>query len=652
MKRTIFTRSFQTFGMAFALMMCCLVSASLWAQPACTGGNSPVTFINEDFETTGIGALPAGWTESPTFGFNGWRVQNNTGSVGTGCDNEKSGAQRLDFETSGMANGAIHDVFFTLDLSNPNINAPIEMSFWYYMFGGNVGTLQISAAPAGTTNFTTIFSLSGQQHSTANCTANDWLQGVADLSSFAGQPIDIRIRGINGTQGTSFQGDILLDLLQVIGCGIPCTITCPADIVVGNDPGTCGANVSIPLPTFTGLCASTSIHFSEDFDGAALPAGWTQSIISGGGGNTGTGPCGSATLFHYDCINVTTIFAPPNANFSGTIAMMDDDGAQPGFVGVAAITSPVIDLSGLTGHMLTVDYSHNTLGGSTFEIEVWNGVAWVNEFIEAGDAAGTATIDLGAYTNSDFQVRFLHDDNGAWAWGTGFDNVQISFASAPMPTNDYNGTADASDFYPVGTTIVTFELIDIFGLPVTCSFNVTVNDTEAPTFTSCPNDIVVNLDPGACDQIVSYVVEAVDNCPSDPTTLAGPFCDPCQDPTGGSALACAPFAQNSIIQFVDVPANSQIEYFCYNQETFGNTPLATINVYLPQPGGAVPFQGGGFTPVMTMQYQTNVADNGQCVCLDFPMPFSVPSTGVWIEVFTPGTTLNSRDCTNTGNMRW
>ncbi len=46
--------------------------------------------------------------------------------------------------------------------------------------------------------------------------------------------------------------------------------------------------------------------------------------------------------------------------------------------------------------------------------------------------------------------------------------------------NDYNGTADATDVYPVGTTVVTWTYTDGGGNSVDCTMNVTVTDDEAP----------------------------------------------------------------------------------------------------------------------------------------------------------------------------
>jgi subtilisin-like proprotein convertase family protein len=71
--------------------------------------------------------------------------------------------------------------------------------------------------------------------------------------------------------------------------------------------------------------------------------------------------------------------------------------------------------------------------------------------------------------------------------------------------NDFNGTADASGLYPIGTTTVT---VSTSGSE--CSFDVTVTDNEAPIFTSCPADINIDLGPGECDAVVTYSVEATD----------------------------------------------------------------------------------------------------------------------------------------------
>jgi uncharacterized repeat protein (TIGR01451 family) len=66
--------------------------------------------------------------------------------------------------------------------------------------------------------------------------------------------------------------------------------------------------------------------------------------------------------------------------------------------------------------------------------------------------------------------------------------------------------------FPIGTTTVTNVATDASGNQTICTFTVTVNDTENPVIT-CPTNIVVNADPGACSRSnVTFTVSANDNC--------------------------------------------------------------------------------------------------------------------------------------------
>ncbi|MDF1573651.1 MAG: HYR domain-containing protein, partial [Bacteroidales bacterium] len=68
--------------------------------------------------------------------------------------------------------------------------------------------------------------------------------------------------------------------------------------------------------------------------------------------------------------------------------------------------------------------------------------------------------------------------------------------------NDYNGTADASGTYPVGTTTVTWTVTDIHGNTNTCTQDITVTDDEAPTIT-CGADQTQTADAGVCNASVT-----------------------------------------------------------------------------------------------------------------------------------------------------
>ncbi|QIE58286.1 HYR domain-containing protein [Rasiella rasia] len=89
-------------------------------------------------------------------------------------------------------------------------------------------------------------------------------------------------------------------------------------------------------------------------------------------------------------------------------------------------------------------------------------------------------------------------------------NGQIIITYAALSVTQTAGLPSGSTF-PVGTTTNTFVVTDGAGNTATCSFDVTVNDTENPVIT-CPANITVNNDPGACGAIVSFAATATDNC--------------------------------------------------------------------------------------------------------------------------------------------
>jgi large repetitive protein len=83
----------------------------------------------------------------------------------------------------------------------------------------------------------------------------------------------------------------------------------------------------------------------------------------------------------------------------------------------------------------------------------------------------------------------------------------VENCSSVTLVNSVNQTADASGFYPVGTTQVIWTVADECGNTTTCSMTVTVTDTEAPVIT-CPADILIC----STEQPVLGNATATDNC--------------------------------------------------------------------------------------------------------------------------------------------
>ncbi|NBB89432.1 MAG: T9SS type A sorting domain-containing protein [Bacteroidetes bacterium] len=299
--------------------------------------------------------------------------------------------------------------------------------------------------------------------------------------------------------------------VEVLTAGAPsCDITCPADTFVSNDSGECGAFVDIPVPTTDCGAAEMFVLLSEDFSGGSLPAGW--SVEKDGDDASGDiGDCGA--IFSFDCTD-DQFFSGLDPSFDGNFATIDDDAAGFGEESVKSIITEEIDLSEMAvSKSLSYSYSFDQVGGSDGLIDVWDGTDWVNVQTISSDGFGVSDIDISAYNNEDFKVRFSYDDLGGWSWGLQIDNVEVSVnqivPGSAVIVNDFNGADDASDFYPVGTTEVTFS---VEGNPgVICTISVTVEDNEGPVL-DCPSDQTINLTGGECDAIFNFDVGISDNC--------------------------------------------------------------------------------------------------------------------------------------------
>src|SRR6266540_4041317 len=95
--------------------------------------------------------------------------------------------------------------------------------------------------------------------------------------------------------------------------------------------------------------------------------------------------------------------------------------------------------------------------------------------------------------------------------------------NCPGVTVSCNPPAGSS--FGTGTTPVTCTATDAAGNTSTCTFTVTVNETEPPVVV-CPANVVTNTAPGQCTQVVGYAPAATDNCPG--VTVS------CNPPAGSS----------------------------------------------------------------------------------------------------------------------
>jgi gliding motility-associated-like protein len=264
-----------------------------------------------------------------------------------------------------------------------------------------------------------------------------------------------------------------------------CTVTLTAPTTTDNCAGTVTATTSDPL-----------IYNSQ----GTFTVDWT---FDDNNGNT-------STVSQTVTINDVT---PPTINGCPTnIAANNDPGQCTATVNwvapiasdnCAGVTLTSTHASGSTfpTGTTTVTYTATDAGGNTvscsFDVTVTENEAPVIAGCPGNITTGNDAGDCGANVN--------------WNVPTATDNC---------PGVTLTSTHNPGDAFPTGTTTVTYTATDAAGNTVTCSFDVTVNDTENPVITGCPSAIAIGNTTGNCDGIASWTVPTVsDNCPG--VTLTG-----------------------------------------------------------------------------------------------------------------------------------
>ena len=226
--------------------------------------------------------------------------------------------------------------------------------------------------------------------------------------------------------------------------------------------------------------------------------------------------------------------------------------------------------------------------------------------------------------------------------------------NVPLP-----GTTVVIPNIPLGVNTITWETYNLATGAVQGSANqtVTVIDTQAPTIT-CPGNIMVNLDPGACSAFVNYSVTAVDNC-----FFAGPSGQVNTINTGGNGNAVNGMVWFNINNLTSQPitvtglgmniSNATLVNIYTKTGThvgFETNPGAwtlaqTVNANMGPFSG--PFPGNGTITPVTTSFVVNPGING--IALGMPSASSNYTNGNGgNQTYTDGTiTLNLGSTANT-----
>ncbi|XP_071489593.1 uncharacterized protein [Diadema antillarum] len=285
----------------------------------------------------------------------------------------------------------------------------------------------------------------------------------------------------------------------------PVISNCPSDISVSIASGSAGVAVTWTVPTATdnsGSVSSTSTANPGDF----FPVGTTtvSYIFTDGSGNS--------AVCSFDVTVAATIdnTAPVISNCPSDISVSISSGSAG--VAVTWTVPTATDNSGSVSSASTANPGDFfPVGTTTVSYTFTDGSG--NSAVCSFDVTVAATIDNTApvISNcpSDISVSIASGSSGVavtWTVPTATDNSGSVSSSS---------TANPGDFFPVGTTTVSYTFTDGSGNSAVCSFDVTVAatiDNTAPVISNCPSDISVSIASGSAGVAVTWTVPtATDN---------------------------------------------------------------------------------------------------------------------------------------------
>lgn len=148
-----------------------------------------------------------GWTQATNDNFNWTRkYRYSTTTSNTGPSGPISNWYYMYTESGGRAVGD------SARIVSPSIAisaATYDMSFYYHMYGAQMGTLKLDVSTDGGTTWTTLWSLLGDQ-------GDAWTQQLVDISAYAGMTVNFSFVGVVGGSLTS---DMAIDDVNIPGSG-------------------------------------------------------------------------------------------------------------------------------------------------------------------------------------------------------------------------------------------------------------------------------------------------------------------------------------------------------------------------------------------------------------------------------------------------
>ena len=322
-----------------------------------------------------------------------------------------------------------------------------------------------------------------------------------------------------GSGSTFLKGNTLVTVTATNACGAPtCVftvtvndtelpqITCPSNQSSNNTIGTCGKVMTFTPPVGTDNCTGqTTTQTSGLSSGSTFPVGVTTNTFRVTDASSNSATC-SFTITINDS-ELPQITCPGNQTASNTI----------GICGKIMTYTPPVGTDNCAGQ--TTTQTSGLSSGFTFPVGVTT-----NTFRVTDASGNTATCSF-TITINDTELPQITCPGNQTASNTIGICGKIMTYTVPVGTDNCAGqtttqTAGLSSgsTFPVGVTTNTFRVTDASGNTATCSFTITINDTEFPLIT-CPGNQTANNTIGTCSKVITYTTPVgTDNCAGQTTT--------------------------------------------------------------------------------------------------------------------------------------
>ncbi len=285
----------------------------------------------------------------------------------------------------------------------------------------------------------------------------------------------------------------------IVTTDAPPVITCPENITTANDPGDCGATVSYPAPDTDGCGDITTEVIEGPASGDFFPVGTTTVTLLATDESGNTAECSFTVTVTDEEAPELTCPSDINITLDGTCE------AEVNFPPASAVDNCEV---------VSTEQTEGIAPGELFPV----GVTTVT--YEATDAAGnigTCSFTVTITESTPPEITCPDDivtDNDPGECGAVVNYpVPEGSDNCPGAVTELTEGPESGDFFPVGTTTVTYTVTDLSGNTADCSFSVTVNDTEPPVFECPESPVTADTDPGECGTFLTYdLPDVADNC--------------------------------------------------------------------------------------------------------------------------------------------